>query len=105
MSSWDRERYLPRHKGNKDHTWADAVGCVWVSHGRPSFPGRRRTLLTANGTDNRAEAEWGRAYHRPSGRLHPERLNSGGTCSDPGIGRRGTGKLGMPAAGTEWTRD
>jgi len=58
-----------------------------------------------NEMNNRAGAERGRAYRHPSDRLHPERLNNGGTCSDPSIERRGTGKLGMPTVGTEWTRD
>lgn len=54
-----------------------------------------------NGRSSRAGVEEGRAYRRPSGRWRLWLLNNGGTWSDPGIERHGTGKLGTLAAGTE----
>ena len=61
--------------------------------------------LTANETHSRVGGERSRAYCHPSGRLRPVQLNNGGACSDPGIERCGTEKLGMLTAGTDWTRE
>ena len=57
-------------------------------------------LSTENETSNRAEVERGNACRRPSDHWRLERLGNGGTCSDPGIGRRGRGKLGTATDGT-----
>ena len=84
-----RLRYPPTSAGPRN----PGSGVRWSS----------TSCLRRKGADNRAEAERGRAYHHASGRSHPERLNSSGTCSDLPIERRWTEKLGMPAAGTEWT--
>ena len=83
MSNWDHECYLPHHKENKDHTWADAAGCAWANHGCPWFLGQHRRLLMANETHSHVGGEWSRAYHCLPGHLHPMQLNNGGTCSDP----------------------
>ena len=58
----------------------------------------------ANGTHSRVGGERSRAYRHPSGRLRPKQLNNGGTCSNPGIERRGTERLGTLMAGTDWMR-